>query len=155
MSSQRVSLSVWYRTSSTDQQPTTLKCFVVPTAYTDQFKNSYCLKTITEWNQVNELQVQAETIGNSATYPVARLVNRSIVRTPQPPSTSPSHPVVDYSRFWLIMTRLSRSRRSRRDLSYIDLFTNNQMIAFSATVQIKFIANSGKLSILFQAQHSF
>ena len=40
------------------------RCFIVPTAHTEQFKNSFCCKkkTIVDWNQLNESQVQAETI---------------------------------------------------------------------------------------------
>ena len=46
------------------QQLTTnnTRCFIVPTAHTEQFKNSFFVKTIADWNQLNESQVQAETI---------------------------------------------------------------------------------------------
>ena len=38
-------------------------CFIVPTtAFTEQFNNSYFVKTITDWNQLNESQVHAETV---------------------------------------------------------------------------------------------
>ena len=45
------------------QQLTTnnTRCYIVPTAHTDQSKNSYFV-TIVDWNILNELQVQAETI---------------------------------------------------------------------------------------------
>ena len=40
--------------------------FIVPTAHTEQFKNSFFVKkkdkTIIDWNPLNESQVQAETI---------------------------------------------------------------------------------------------
>ena len=36
------------------------RCFTVPTASSNQFKNSFFIKTIIEWNQLNNLQVQAE-----------------------------------------------------------------------------------------------
>ena len=46
------------------QQLTTnnTRCFIVPTAHTEQFKNSFFVKTIVDWNQLSESQVQAETI---------------------------------------------------------------------------------------------
>ena len=48
------------------QQLTTnnTRCFIVPTAHTEQFKNSFfgIKKTIADCNQLNESQVQAETI---------------------------------------------------------------------------------------------
>lgn len=37
------------------------KYFVVPTAHTDQLKNSCFEKTITKWNQLSKSKVQAET----------------------------------------------------------------------------------------------
>ena len=52
------------------------------TAYTDQLKNSYFAKTMTEWNQVNELQVQAETVEEFCRLScIARLVSRLLTRT--------------------------------------------------------------------------
>ena len=30
--------------------------FIVPTAHTEQFKNKFFVKTIADWNQLNELQ---------------------------------------------------------------------------------------------------
>ena len=46
------------------QQLTTnnTRCFIVPTAHTEQFKNSFFVETIVDWNQLNESQVQTETI---------------------------------------------------------------------------------------------
>ena len=38
-----------------DIKPIT-RCFVVLVAHTDQFKNSYFVKTIVEWNQLSEPQ---------------------------------------------------------------------------------------------------
>ena len=47
------------------QQLTTnnIRCLIVPTAHTEQFKNTFFVKTIViDWIQLNESQVQAETI---------------------------------------------------------------------------------------------
>ena len=38
------------------------RCFVVPAAHTDQFRNSYLVKTIVQWNTHSEPQVRAGTI---------------------------------------------------------------------------------------------
>ena len=40
------------------------RCYIVPASHTDQFKNSYFVKTIVDWNKLNESQVQAETIND-------------------------------------------------------------------------------------------
>ena len=36
--------------------------FIEPTAHIEQFQNSFFVKTIVDWNQLNESQVKAETI---------------------------------------------------------------------------------------------
>ena len=38
------------------------RCYIVSTAHTDQFRNSFYVKTVVDWNKLNKTQVQAETI---------------------------------------------------------------------------------------------
>ena len=49
----------------TDFQTTNVKnhteCFKIPDSQTDQFKNSFFIRTISEWNQLEECQICAET----------------------------------------------------------------------------------------------
>ena len=44
---------------SNNQKTNNTRCFIVPTAHTEQFKNSFFVKTIADWNQLNASQVQA------------------------------------------------------------------------------------------------
>ena len=42
------------------------ECFKIPDSQTDQFKNSF-IRTISEWNQLEECQIRAETVNSFRT----------------------------------------------------------------------------------------
>ena len=83
------------------------RCFVVPTAYTDQYKNSCFVKTITRWKQPNESQVHAET-AEEFSYLSCGPHSQQIHHQHSPP-------VIDYGKFWLNYSqfRLSSTHLSR------------------------------------------
>ena len=43
------------------------ECFKIPDSQTDQFKNSFFIRTISEWNQLEECQIGAETVNSFRT----------------------------------------------------------------------------------------
>ena len=43
------------------------ECFKIPDSQTDQFKNSFFIRTISEWNQLEECQIRAETVNSFRT----------------------------------------------------------------------------------------
>ena len=43
------------------------ECFKVPDSQTDQFKNSFFVRTISDWNQLEKYQIRAETVNSFRT----------------------------------------------------------------------------------------
>ena len=43
------------------------ECFKITDSQTDQFKNSFFIRTISEWNQLEECQIHAETANSFRT----------------------------------------------------------------------------------------
>ena len=40
------------------------ECFKIPDSYTEQYKNSFFVRTVSEWNQLEESHIRAETVNS-------------------------------------------------------------------------------------------
>ena len=41
-----------------------IECFKIPESKSDQFKNAFFVRTVSDWNQLEECQIRAETVNN-------------------------------------------------------------------------------------------